>query len=201
VDEDTPWFTGLVLAAIGYVAWQVTGFVPTEATLSPVWFSTETLQAGEWHRLLTSIVAHGGPLHLIFNTIAIVSLARLEGRLSSLTYAVVFLASGVAGNLAHVLVRTQPVVGASGAIFGMLGVLLALAPATRLFFFGLPVPAAILLPGYAAVVLLVPGLEQLAPIAHFAHLDCRTCFAYALAPVSGDRARSPERTSPEGSCD
>lgn len=98
------------------------------------------------------------------------SLARLERRLGSLTYAAVFLASGVAGNLAHVLVRTQPVVGASGAIFGMLGILLALAPATRLFFFGLPVPAAILLPGYAAVVLLVPGLEQLAPIAHFAHL-------------------------------
>lgn len=171
MDEDTPWVTGVVLVAIGYVAWQVTGLFPTEATLEPVWFSADAAQRGEWYRLVTSLFAHGGPLHLLFNALAIVSLAGLERRLGSLTYAGVFLAAGAGGNLAQIAVSPTPVVGASGAIFGLLGVMLAIAPATPLHIMGIvPVPAAILLPGYAALVLLVPGIETLAPIAHFAHL-------------------------------
>jgi membrane associated rhomboid family serine protease len=171
VDEDLPWVTVAAVAAVAYVAWQVTGFVPTEASLSPYWFSAEAMEAGEWHRLITSVFAHGGLLHLAFNVFAIVSLAGLEKQLGSPAYAVVFLAAGIGGNLAHVMVSPTPVVGASGAIFGLLGVLLAIAPGTRLALMGIiPVPAAIMLPGYAAVVLLVPGLEQLAPVAHFAHL-------------------------------
>lgn len=170
MDEDVPWATAIVLATIGVVAWKVTGFFPTEESLEPLWFSAAAMEAGEWYRLFTAMVAHGGPLHLAFNAFAVLSLSGLERRLGTLRYALVFLAAGVGGNLAQALVSTTPVVGASGSIFGLLGVLLAVAPATRLSLFGLPVPAAILLPGYAAVVLLVPGLEQLAPIAHFAHL-------------------------------
>lgn len=186
--EAPPYVTGILLAAIAYVAWQITGLVPTEASLEPVWFSAEAMQAGEWHRLVTSVLAHGGPLHLAFNAIALLSLAGLERRLGSLTYAGVFLAAGVAGNLAHALVRSGPVVGASGGIFGLLGVLLALAPATRLFFFGLPVPAAILLPGYAALVMLVPGLETLAPIAHVAHLGGLVVGLLAALAIAAPRA-------------
>ena len=168
--EDTPIVTYVALAAIVAFAWRVTGFIPTEASLSPWWFTAEAWQAGEHYRLFTSVIAHGGPLHLVFNALALVSLADLERRLGSLTYLGLFVAAGLGGNLLHAMVSSEPVVGASGAIFGLLGVLLALVPATRLFFFGLPVPAAILLPGYAALVLLVPGFESLAPIAHFAHL-------------------------------
>ncbi len=165
-----PYATVTVLALIGLVAWKVTGFVPTESSLEGVWFSKATMQQGEWYRLITSIFAHGGILHLAFNAIAIASLAGLERQLGTLKYSLVFLASGVGGNLAHALTSTTPAVGASGAIFGLLGVLLALAPWTRLSLFWIPVPAVVLLPGYAAIVLLLPGLQALAPIAHFAHL-------------------------------
>lgn len=168
--EPRPYATVTVLAVMGLVAWKVTGFLPTEASLSPLWFSQDTMQQGEFYRLFTSLVAHGGPIHLAFNALAIVSLAGLERQLGTLQYVAVFLASGIGGNLAQAATSTTPVVGASGAIFGLLGVLLAVAPWTRLSFFGIPVPAALLLPAYAAVVLLVPGFEDLAPIAHFAHL-------------------------------
>lgn len=168
--ESRPYATGLVLATMALVAWKVTGFLPTEASLEPVWFTADSLQQGEYYRLITSVFAHGGPLHLGFNALAIVSLAGLEKRMGTIRYAFVFLAAGIAGNLAQVATSPQPVVGASGSIFGLLGVLLAVAPWARLSFFGLPTPAALMLPAYAAVVLLVPGLEQLAPIAHFAHL-------------------------------
>lgn len=170
MDGDPPYATGLILGLMLLVAWKVTGFLPTEASLSKVWFSQATLEAGEWHRLFTSVVAHGGPLHLAFNGIALVSLAGMETRLGTLRYASVFLAAAVAGTLAQVATSTTPVVGASGGVFGLLGVVMALAPGARLSFFGLPVPAAVLLPAYAAVVFLVPGLDQLAPIAHAAHL-------------------------------
>jgi membrane associated rhomboid family serine protease len=172
------------------VAWRVTGLFPTEATLEGVWWSREALQAGEWHRLLTSIVAHGGLLHLVFNGLALVSLASVEREIGTLRYAVVFVGAGVGGNLAHALASTTPAVGASGAIFGLLGVLVALAPGARLSLLGLPVPAAILLPAYAAVVVFVPGLEQLAPIAHWAHLGGLA--VGVLAGVGFEPARAAE---------
>lgn len=165
-----PYATTVALALMGLMAWKVTGFVPTEESLRGVWFSQQAMLEGEWYRLLTSIFAHGGIIHLAFNAIAILSLVQLEDELGSLAYAGVFLASGIGGNIAHAMTTTTPAVGASGAIFGLLGILLALAPWTRLSLLGLPVPAVLLLPGYAALVLLVPGLQELAPIAHFAHL-------------------------------
>lgn len=170
MSQARPYATVTVLALIGLVAWKVTGFFPTEASLEGVWFSQAAMARGEWYRLLTSMVAHGGLLHLAFNALAIVSLAGLERQLGTLKYSIVFLASGIGGNIAHALTTTTPAVGASGAIFGLLGVLLALAPWTRLSLFWIPVPAVVLLPGYAALVLLLPGLQSLAPIAHFAHL-------------------------------
>lgn len=170
MEEDAPYVTGLVLATMGLVAWKVTGFIPTEASLSPLWFSREAMHQGEWYRLFTSIFAHGGILHLVFNAIAIVSLSGLERQLGSVRYATVFLAAGIGGGLLHAMTSTTPTVGASGAIFGMLGILLALAPWTRLSVFWIPVPTVLLLPAYAAFVLLLPGLQDLAPIAHFAHL-------------------------------
>lgn len=181
-----PYGTAVALAIVGLVAWRVTGLFPTEATLEGIWWSRATMQAGEWHRLVTSLFAHGGILHLLFNGLALLSLASLEREIGTVRYAAVFLAAGIGGNLAHAATSTMPAVGASGAIFGLLGILVALAPATRLSLFGLPVPAAILLPAYAAVVVFVPGLEALAPIAHWAHLGglaVGVAAGLALAPT------------------
>lgn len=161
-------FTAGVIMVL--VAWRVTGFFPTEATLEPWWFSREGLAAGEHHRWLTSLFTHGGIIHLAFNVIALASLAPLERDLGVPRFAGVFLLAGLGGNLAHALTTSLPAVGASGGIFGLLGLLVALAPGTRLSLMGIPIPAAVLLPGYAAIVLLVPGLQDLAPIAHMAHL-------------------------------
>lgn len=162
--------TGLILVVIGVVAWRVTGVFPTEQTLEPLWWSRQTWQAGEHYRLLTSIFAHGGLIHLAMNGIALASLAPLERDIGTPRYVAIFLAAGIGGNIAHALTTSMPAVGASGGLFGLLGLLVALAPGTRLSLFGLPVRAVILLPAYAAAVLFVPGIQDLAPIAHMAHL-------------------------------
>lgn len=165
-----PYATIAFLVLMVAMAWQVTGFVPTEESLSPVWWSQETAANGQWWRLATSIFAHGGLLHLAFNAIALISLSSLERQLGPVTFTGIFLAAGLGGGIAHVATSSIPTVGASGAIFGLLGVLLLLAPTTQLNLFFLPVPAVVLMPLYLSVVLLVPGFSEVAPIAHWAHL-------------------------------
>jgi rhomboid protease GluP len=84
---------------------------------------------GEPWRLLTYSFLHGGLLHLAFNTLFLVQLGPVvEERLGSprfaLLYVVAALAGGVTGTLWHD-VRT-PLVGGSGAAFGIMGAALAL---------------------------------------------------------------------------
>jgi rhomboid protease GluP len=82
---------------------------------------------GEWWRLLTSLFIHFGVPHLVLNMIALVMFGPLVERLyGSVNYLAVYLLAGIAGGLASI--SWQPDVnsaGASGAIFGILGALVA----------------------------------------------------------------------------
>jgi membrane associated rhomboid family serine protease len=82
---------------------------------------------GEWWRLVTSMFVHSGMLHLLVNVAGLASigliLERLVGRL---TFAAVYLAAGVFVSLVSLSVYPMAVdAGASGAIFGLYGLLLA----------------------------------------------------------------------------
>lgn len=83
--------------------------------------------SGEWWRLLTNIFVHGGLLHIAFNMWALWNLGQLcESLYGRWTYATIYLICGVGASLAsaswHPYVHS---VGASGAIFGLAGALLA----------------------------------------------------------------------------
>src|SRR5437879_3607367 len=77
---------------------------------------------GSW-RLITATFLHAGLLHIAFNMWALVWLGTaVEGALGHLRFLLLYLASGLAGSAgALVWSPHQPVVGASGAIFGILG--------------------------------------------------------------------------------
>jgi membrane associated rhomboid family serine protease len=78
---------------------------------------------GEWWRLLTSAFLHYGPIHLATNMWALWILGNaLEARLGSARFVLLYIVSGLAGS-AGALIATpnSPTVGASGAIFGILG--------------------------------------------------------------------------------
>ena len=79
-------------------------------------------------RLLTSLLAHGSPLHLLSNMFSLFVIGRmLEPALGRIRYFALFLISGIGGLAAVALVVPEsPVLGASGAVFGMLGALLVL---------------------------------------------------------------------------
>jgi rhomboid protease GluP len=83
---------------------------------------------GEWWRLATAVFLHGGIAHLAVNLWALWVGGRLTERLyGSATLLIVYLLSGLAGSIASVLWHPQGVisVGASGAVFGVFGALLA----------------------------------------------------------------------------
>jgi rhomboid protease GluP len=82
---------------------------------------------GEWWRLLTCVFIHGGLLHIAFNMWCLWDLGRLaESVYGHWTFAAVYLITGLAASLASLF--WHPVglsVGASGAIFGIAGALVA----------------------------------------------------------------------------
>jgi rhomboid protease GluP len=87
---------------------------------------TETM-SGEWWRLLTSMFLHGGFMHLILNIYGLVLASIfIEPVIGSTRYAIIYFVSGITGSIASIWWYDNAAsVGASGAIFGLFGALLA----------------------------------------------------------------------------
>ena len=83
--------------------------------------------SGEWWRLLTNMFVHGGLIHIAFNMWCLWDLGQLcESLYGRWTYAAIYLICGVGASLASAaLASLVPSVGASGAIFGLAGALIA----------------------------------------------------------------------------
>ena len=84
------------------------------------------VKMGEYYRLLTAAFLHANIAHLIFNMYALWIIGmQLESFIGRWRYLVVYLFSAITGSLLSVIVTPDAVsVGASGAIFGLLGALL-----------------------------------------------------------------------------
>jgi rhomboid protease GluP len=89
---------------------------------------------GEYWRLLTGVFLHGGVMHLLFNMFGLLVVSIfLEPLLGSLKYFIGYVFTGIVASISSILWHPNTVsVGASGAIFGMYGLFLALI-ATNLF--------------------------------------------------------------------
>ncbi len=125
---------------------------------------------GEWWRLAAAAFLHAGVLHLALNMWALWDAGRLTERLyGGLPFLLIYLVAGVAGSLASALWHPEGVVsiGASGAVFGVLGALGAFLAVQRH-----SVPRQVVLGlrasvltfmGYALLIgLLVPGIDNAA---------------------------------------
>lgn len=82
---------------------------------------------GEWWRLVTYMFLHGGLMHIFFNMWCLWDLGRLcESLYGRWTFAAIYGTTGIAGGLASILWNPRTLtVGASGAIFGLAGALIA----------------------------------------------------------------------------
>ena len=86
--------------------------------------SPAAIDAGEWWRVVTSTFTHVGPVHLVLNMLALLIFgSELERLLGHGRYLTVYLVSALGGAASLQLFGGyfQGVVGASGAIYGLLG--------------------------------------------------------------------------------
>ena len=131
--ERTPWpivTTALVAVNAGVFVCMVfgTGAFADPATLV-AWGGNlgPHTSNGEWWRLVTALFVHSGFWHLVMNMAGLVQLGiMLERLVGHFAFAAVYLAAGVFASLVSLFVFPLTVsVGATGAIFGVYGLLIA----------------------------------------------------------------------------
>jgi rhomboid protease GluP len=84
--------------------------------------SNELILQGEVWRLFTPVLLHGGLLHIFFNMYALFSIGReLELFYGHSRYLVLYILGAFAGNVFSFLFTAAPSLGASTAIFGLIG--------------------------------------------------------------------------------
>ena len=85
-----------------------------------------SIRAGQYYRLLTGIFLHGSIVHLLFNCYALYVLGgQIESFFGKFKYIIIYLFSGLTGSLLSItLSGNVGSIGASGAIFGLMGSLL-----------------------------------------------------------------------------
>ncbi|MCM2388854.1 rhomboid family intramembrane serine protease [Streptomyces albipurpureus] len=90
---------------------------------------------GQWYRLVTAVFLHQELPHILFNMLGLWFLGRIvEPALGRSRFIAVYLLSGLGGSaLAYLLAApNQPSLGASGAIFGLMGAFAVLARRTNI---------------------------------------------------------------------
>lgn len=125
----------LILVALNCLA-----FLAEPASTGSAFFSHYGLvpaafaRTGDLHPVFTSLFLHNptGLVHIAGNMAFLAVFgAVVERELGGIRFLAVYLAAGFAGGLLHVLVdpsSTTPLVGASGAVFGVLAVAAAVRP-------------------------------------------------------------------------
>ncbi|KXA93483.1 hypothetical protein AKJ66_01950 [candidate division MSBL1 archaeon SCGC-AAA259E22] len=148
--------------------------------------SQATVLTRPW-TLITSIFVHGGFLHLMINGIVMFFMGlALERRIGRNKLIYLFLGAGALAALAQLLLMPSSIVvlGASGAILGVLGTLTTLAPRMPvLLFFFIPMPLWMLALGYGAfsVVMALSGMGgHIGHMAHFSGLIVGLTYGYKL---------------------
>ncbi len=104
-----------------------------------------TLAFSEPWRFVTSIFLHGGFIHLFFNGYALLLFGSiLEKRINQKRFLILFFASGIIGSLIYLLTiyigiaPSIPALGASGAIYGILGAVAIFTPNLLIYFWFFP---------------------------------------------------------------
>jgi membrane associated rhomboid family serine protease len=127
----------LILANLAvFFAWQMRIGLPKSVALAGL-IPTELhpLSVRGVEHLFTSMFMHGGIAHLLGNMWFLWIFGdNVEDEIGRIKFVIFYLLSGVAGAAAHVALNAQsgiPMVGASGAISGVLGAYLVLHPSAR----------------------------------------------------------------------
>ena len=123
--------------------------------------------------IVTYMFLHAGLMHILFNMIGLYFFGpRLETRIGSRDFIALYLLSGIVGAvLSFFFTPGAAIVGASGAVFGVLYGFAHYWPHERIYIWGvLPVPARGMVLGLAGLSIWFGISGGSAGVAHFAHL-------------------------------
>lgn len=140
---------------------------------------------GEAWRLLTSIFLHSGLIHLAFNMVALYFLGTFaETAFGRWRFFALYVLSGLSGGLAYLYFGdfTGPAVGASGAIFGLLGSILGYALRRGTFSWQNPLIRQLLIL-LALNVWLGVSISNISNTAHMGGLAGGFVFGWLMAPT------------------
>jgi membrane associated rhomboid family serine protease len=197
----TPVVRALLIATVGAFFLQIT--VP--ALAGALVFVPRLVFGRPWS-VLTYMFLHGGLGHLAFNMLALFFFGpRVEARLGSRRFAILYFLSGVSGALLSFLFAPgAPIIGASAGVFGVMLAFAYFWPHDPIHIWGvIPVPARMLVIITTVLALWSGFGGARSGIAHFAHLGgyagaylylrwldrTRAAFKRQAAAVPADAAR------------
>jgi membrane associated rhomboid family serine protease len=161
-------YSGIILSIcliVFFLSLVVPGFVYNYLALNP-----DYVMQRPW-TLLTHMFVHANFNHLLLNMLVLLFFGmELERRVGKTKFLEIYILSGIVAALAQMMVSGGYLVGASGALYGVMGCLAMIAPEIRvLLFFAIPM-------SIRALVVLLVLLDLLffeAPdnIAHMAHIS------------------------------
>jgi len=162
----------LFLAALGVELDQRGGAIPLEITTLTDVAPADLVPPP--FTILTSMFLHGGPWHLLGNMWFLWIFGdNIEDRMGPWKFLAFYLVTGVVGAVSQCLLMPSsphPMVGASGAVAGVLGGYVLLYPRARiislLLFFRVAVPAWVFLGGWFAAQLFLVNHSGIAWMAH-----------------------------------
>lgn len=170
----------LVLTASAFVLQGILEFFAGELVLETFGLSYRGIRHGFLWQPLTYLFMHGGFFHLLMNLLVLYFLGpETERFLGARSFLGLYLVSGLLGGVGWLLMENSPwatCIGASGAVFGIIGAFAALfpdQPVTLLVFFVLPITLrawvlAVLLGLMELMFLLSPHQGGVAYAAHLA---------------------------------
>ncbi|MBU0953477.1 MAG: rhomboid family intramembrane serine protease [Nanoarchaeota archaeon] len=166
--------TKLIIAINVIVFLLVFSFPETARELIFLSFSFSAGTSGEIWRWITSMFLHVSASHIVLNMLGLWYFGKvLERSVSRQWFLAIYFISGLLGNFAFMMTSGAPVVGASGAVFGVLGAAMLLNPMkpAKIFIFPLPLGiVGILFLLFETMVIFFQPVEfgHVATIAHIA---------------------------------
>jgi membrane associated rhomboid family serine protease len=190
-----------LLLAVNLVAWVYVVYLTRQPGALDAFFDrysfdwlefTRRIASGEigvetFLPLLTHMFLHGGWLHLIGNVLYLWIFGdNVEDRFGSVQYLIFYVLSGIVAAIGQGLIAPGPMVGASGAIAGVLGAYLLLSPTARIstlvflgFFITIVELPAVIVIGMFILLQILEGVAELRvaghaaaqQVAYFAHIS------------------------------
>lgn len=190
----TPWVKRLLIAnvVVFLITLALGGLVPYLA------FTPAEVLRQPWTPL-TYLFVHAGPFHLFFNMLGLLFFGPpLEERWGSADFIKFYLVAGLGGAALSLIFPHTPIVGASGAIYGILLAYATYWPDNPIYIWGiLPVKAKWLVGFLIAMSVFSAVTGGGNGVAHLAHLGgAAGAFLYLRSPW-GPSAWGPHRKTPK----